>query len=397
MKVFYVTMKFPAMSETFAGHDVLTLYQKGIDISVHSLLNKGKYAERFKKERRLEKIWITHNNFFAMLKGLIYGIRRVNLLIDLIVWIIKTNLKNKNHLLKSIFLIPRTVDIFNTIEKERPDVVHLFWGHFPSIVGYLVEKYHPDITVTIFLGAYDLEMNYNGTKPVACSAKAVFTHAKCNVPIIKRLGVNPENITVCYRGIDLERFSLESIPKKINKRIVCASRLIESKGVDDVIKGFSKINKKYPDSTLVILGDGEKKAELVKMVKSLNLSSAVDFKGHVNQDVLFQEMKKAEIFMLLSKKQSERLPNVVKEAMLAKCLCIVSETPGIEELVENNGTGYIVKSGNFNKMYCIADNIFTNKVNRKPIVEKAFLHITNNFDIKKLMDNYIGIWESDKK
>ena len=25
-------------------------------------------------------------------------------------------------------------------KKEKPDVVHLFWGHYPSLVGFLVNK-----------------------------------------------------------------------------------------------------------------------------------------------------------------------------------------------------------------------------------------------------------------
>ncbi len=53
-------------------------------------------------------------------------------------------------------------------------------------------------------------------------------------------------------------------------------------------------------------------------------------------------MARSRVFLFLSTKVSERLPNVVKEAMLASCHCIVSETPGIRELVEPGVTGEIV-------------------------------------------------------
>ena len=44
-------------------------------------------------------------------------------------------------------------------------------------------------------------------------------------------------------------------------------------------------------------------------------------------------MSEAEFFFLMS--TTERIPNVVKEAMAAGCVCVVSETPGIRELVED--------------------------------------------------------------
>lgn len=396
MKVFYITMQFPAQSETFAGHDVLVLHEMGVDISVHSLLRKIKNWQQLIKERNLENIWVTHSDLFSVLKGVFIGINRISLLLDLVSWIIINNSKNKEHLLKSIMLIPRSLDIFSTIEKEKPDIVHLFWGHYPSIVGYLVQRYSSKSKTTMFLGAYDLEMNYNGSKSVAHNAGAVFTHAKCNVPMIEELGVNPQNINVSYRGVNLKKFNLENSPQKIKKRIVCAGRLIESKGVDDVINVFTKINAKFPDSTLVILGDGAKKVELEKMVAVLNLSNVVTFKGHVNQDNLFKEMKKAEVLMLLSKKQSERLPNVVKEAMLAKCLCVVTKTPGIEELVQNDYSGYVLVQQDLEEIYRIIDNIFTNKCAKEEMVENALQYITNNFDIEKLAKNYLKKWEEIK-
>ena len=53
-------------------------------------------------------------------------------------------------------------------------------------------------------------------------------------------------------------------------------------------------------------------------------------------------MAESDIFLFLSSKAGERLPNVVKEAMLSGCICIVSNTPGIDELIEDGKTGFII-------------------------------------------------------
>ena len=55
-----------------------------------------------------------------------------------------------------IALIPMSFYMFEKLKKEKPDIVHLFWGHYPSLVGYLVKKNMPDTKLSQFLGAYDL-------------------------------------------------------------------------------------------------------------------------------------------------------------------------------------------------------------------------------------------------
>ena len=41
-------------------------------------------------------------------------------------------------MLKSVVFVPRSLDLLASVRARRPDVVHLFWGHYPAIVGYLV-------------------------------------------------------------------------------------------------------------------------------------------------------------------------------------------------------------------------------------------------------------------
>ena len=54
-------------------------------------------------------------------------------------------------------------------------------------------------------------------------------------------------------------------------------------------------------------------------------------------------MQSASIFLSLSKKPSERLPNVLKEALWAGCAVISSDTEGIQELVADPSMGMIVQ------------------------------------------------------
>ena len=53
---------------------------------------------------------------------------------------IKNDLKKTGHFIRCFALIPACFYILSQLKKEKPDVVHLFWGHYPSLVGFLVRR-----------------------------------------------------------------------------------------------------------------------------------------------------------------------------------------------------------------------------------------------------------------
>ncbi len=155
MKVSYITMQFPAPSETFASNDIKAL---GVNISVYSLKNKDKNHNNLIKSRGLEKIKIISGDLSKNIFGIFFVFKNIFLFFSLFSWLFKNDLNKPKHLLKMIAFIPMSFYIFEKLKKEKPNVVHLFWGHYPSLVGYLVKKNMPDTKLSQFLGAYDLEL-----------------------------------------------------------------------------------------------------------------------------------------------------------------------------------------------------------------------------------------------
>jgi glycosyltransferase involved in cell wall biosynthesis len=238
-------------------------------------------------------------------------------------------------------------------------------------------------------------MEYGGSAPVAQKADMVRTLAEVNVEhISKAFGVPDDRITVLYDGVDLSRFhNTNLLEKKIKKRIVTAGRLIPSKGTDDTIKVFSRVLKRWPDASLVVLGDGPELERLQTLAESLAIQQAVTFKGHVSHEEVFEEMSQAEIFLFMSKKSSERLPNVVKEAIGCRCLCVTTETPGIEELLVNGKHGYLVAQGDVESATQYIDSAFSDSSIVQSMTQSAYHQLENKFDLERIMAQYREQWE----
>jgi glycosyltransferase involved in cell wall biosynthesis len=101
-------------------------------------------------------------------------------------------------------------------------------------------------------------------------------------------------------------------------------------------------------------------------------------------------MASAQYFLFLSEKKSERLSNVIKEAMACKCICICSKTIGINELITDGFNGYILKNSydlNFEDYFTISEDA------QKLLTHNADITIKNNFNIVNSHQQYLNFWK----
>ena len=125
--------------------------------------------------------------------------------------------------------------------------------------------------------------------------------------------VSEKNIEILHNHDDTSFIRLSMYPiRRFDKGGVCyvaSGRLTYQKGFDRLIKWFSTMNNKK--STLVILGDGSDKNDLIQQVNDLGLYNRVKFVGFCNNP--WQWYAGADCFLLSSR--WEGLPNVVLESL----------------------------------------------------------------------------------
>lgn len=395
MKISYITMQFPAPSETFTSSDIQNLSRLNSNVKVYSLKSKHKNFYKMVNDRKLQNISIFTCEVKENILGLIEIIKSPFLFVSLLFWLTKNDLKKIGHFIRCFALIPACFYILSQLKKEKPDVIHLFWGHYPSLVGFLAKKVLKNSKISMFLGAYDLEYNLNISKDLAKNADFIFTHAKANIPQLNKMNISTDKINVIHRGINIKDLSLviENINKKSNQ-IICAGRFLPDKGFDKVIDIFSKLHKNINNSNLVLVGYGSAQSDLEKQTIDLHIESNVTFTGYLSQNDVLKFMAESDIFLFLSSKAGERLPNVVKEAMLAGCICIVSNTPGINELIENGKTGFIIEENNYDLIPNLISSL--DEIKKEEIRTNAKEFILKNFDVELSMKKYINIWKSNE-
>jgi colanic acid/amylovoran biosynthesis glycosyltransferase len=346
------------------------------------------------RERGVAHTDISNNGIRPTLHGLLAAIARPVLLLRSLHWIFRSNRSDARDLLASLLLLPRAFDILADLERRPPNVVHMYWGHYPALVGYLVQHRLPRVATSISIVAYDLNWEYGGAIEVVRRADVIRTHARANAAhIVRFTGVAADRINVIYNGVDVAWLkSIAARHHKVRHRLVVAGSLNPKKGIDDAITAFAYVRSTWPDATLVVVGDGNDRARLADLCRSLGVADGVEFLGHVPHARVIDEMSKAEVFMLLSRADGERLPNVVKEAMMCGCLCITTPTPGINELLADGVSGFIVPMRDAVGASEIVNQVFAGRVDKTKMISAGRQHIRLHFDLNRTAPRYEALW-----
>ncbi len=390
-KVLYVTMRFPRPSEAFAAVEIRALCRAGAEVSVECLRWRPENCNSLIESHRLTNLPLGHNTIRSNARGLLYGLSRPDVFRYLVSSIFRCAALRPLDVLRSLLLAPRILELYSQIEKDRPDVVHLFWGHYPSLLGLLVQRFSPSVAVSLFLGAYDLGRNYRGSGELARRAAIVWTHTEANSSAIRELGVDPSRIVVCHRGIELNT-NASATTGKIPGRILAVERLIPSKHTKDTILAFAALQKTFPHARLVILGDGPERLALTQMVSDLRLSEVVQLLGFVSHDEVFRQMLEAEILVSMSRHPSERLPNVVKEAMARCCVPVVTWSLGIEELIDDSVDGFVIPHGKPDIAAERIGKLLLSRELRLNLAQHAREKVADKFDVDALTQYRLQVW-----
>jgi len=166
------------------------------------------------------------------------------------------------------------------------------------------------------------------------SDRLICTSERMKNEFISDLSIPEKKIYILHNPVDVNLVRSSAFPvKRFDKGGVCyvaSGRLVYQKGFDRLLYWFSKI--KNQKSTLVILGEGILKNELVQKTKLLDLQAQVKFIGFCNNP--WQWYAGADVFLLSSR--WEGMPNSVLESLACGVPVIATvESGGILEITEN--------------------------------------------------------------
>ena len=140
-----------------------------------------------------------------------------------------------------------------------------------------------------------------------------------------------------YNPFPIERFAAIGDPAGAEFDFMFLGRLVSEKGVDTLIRAFAEVAERHQEPVrLLIIGDGDRRAELTGLAAEMGVSDSVVFAGQHQGDSLAQWVAKGRIAVLPSV-WYEAMGGVAVELMAAGRNLIVSEHGGLAECMGDAG------------------------------------------------------------
>jgi glycosyltransferase involved in cell wall biosynthesis len=128
--------------------------------------------------------------------------------------------------------------------------------------------------------------------------------------------------------------------------VIFVGRLVEEKGVGDLLHAVALLSPSRPDVSALILGDGQQRAEFEAMAAQLGIAGRVTFVGWVDPVEVPSYLAAADVFVGPSKSSPEGWLEgqglTFVEAMLAGTPVVGTDCGGIVDLVKHEDTGLVV-------------------------------------------------------
>lgn len=286
---------------------------------------------------------------------------------------------------KYVMLIGKVKRLVNEI---NPDILH---AHYASSYGFLGAStgVHPYIISLWGSDIYDfpkknilfkkfLERNLERADIILSTSRVMADEAK---------KYTDKNIEITPFGVDIDLFKPidDSKKKESDKLIIGTIKAFEKQyGIEDLVKAFGLLSKKYKNIYLELGGSGSQQGELEQLIKSLGIEDRVKFLGFMPQRSVVEALNRFNIAVFPSIFESFGVAAV--EAQACGIPVIVSNAEGLKEATCPGRSSIQVEKGNVEQLAEALQELITNEKLRKDMGRFGRIFVEENFNIKDNFD-----------
>jgi glycosyltransferase involved in cell wall biosynthesis len=260
-------------------------------------------------------------------------------------------------------------------------ILHTVHGYaFDSVPNYIVKRVFMSLEI---IGGL-------------VSDHVIFLHDDDAKIAIDKLFLTSNKVLIIPNGTDVNLFSLREKQQPvlwgdsdspINLTFGFIGRLWEQKNPEEFVSAALSLLKEFAKLpytlNFVLVGDGDLKEDLIKLVKSENLTEYFHFLGWRNDTAFL--LNQFDVFVLPSK--WEGMPLAIIEAMSSGLPCLVSNISGNNHLISHRIEGLLHESGNVSSLKDNMKELVLDSNLRALFAKNALKSAHDNYNI----DNRIKI------
>jgi len=263
-----------------------------------------------------------------------------------------------------LFFLSELYYALKLVRKENVDTIQSHWLIPGGLIGAICKKVYgkKHISTELAAGLAALEILpfkkeiFKFIIRNSDRLTVLSTYIRDKLLCLEGSEILKKKIVIIPLGIDLNLYKQNNnkllLKKKYNIKsknvILFIGRIVEKKGVQYLIKAMPKILPKYPDTELIICGDGPLRTELENLTMNMDLGNCIRFAGYVsNENIKIEYLSLSDILVvpsiLTKNKDTEGLGVVILEGLATGTAVIASDIGGITDIINDGFNGFLVK------------------------------------------------------
>ncbi len=400
----YLVSWFPKITETFIVREMHAVESLGVSIELFPI--KRNWASIIQPEAQdyVERARFQPLFGLQVLKCNLRTILDRPWLYLSTLWIlISANLGSLRFLTRALVFFPFAVATANRMQQLGIRHIHAHFASHPAAAAWIIWRFS-GIGYSFVAHGSDLHRDQHMLLEKTRDAKFVVAISEYNRRmIIDKCGVEyAKKVHVVHCGVDPRQFSLRVNPTPFERgsgvfQIVCVGTLHEVKGQRFLIEACAQLKAAGVAFVCHLLGDGEDRTELERLVVKLGLENEVFFHGHVNSQKVAEQLRDADCLVTPSifsrDGRREGIPVVLMEAMACGVAVVASKISGIPELVKDEFCGLLVEPGDVESIYGAIRRLQEDGELRKRLAMNADTHVRASFDSRTNARRLVELFE----
>nr|WP_241664531.1 glycosyltransferase [Ningiella ruwaisensis] len=284
------------------------------------------------------------------------------------------------------------------IKDEGIDVIHTH-GYKSDILGVIAAR-QAKVPVVItphgFENAQDFKLRtfiWLGCQAMRFADKVVPLSPQL-MQDVQKYGIKEPKRVYIQNGVDLSEVDKvrQAEPKiKPSKiRIGFIGQMISRKNIKDILDIFDDLAKNRKDIELVLLGDGEERAQLEMYAQTLASRDDIHFLGY--KDDRLDYLKSFDLFVMTS--TLEGIPRCLMEACAMGIPVAAYDIAGIDQLITHQQTGLLAPLGNKQLLSEYWNTLISEPAVASKLAEEARHNVNDKYSAKRMANEYQTLFNS---
>ncbi|WP_217586562.1 glycosyltransferase family 4 protein [Lentibacillus saliphilus] len=180
--------------------------------------------------------------------------------------------------------------------------------------------------------------------------------------------------------------------KESNVVFTFIGRMVEEKGVLELLRSFKLLTKEHPNAKLLMIGDlpeSERDTSSIHEIKALMNQDNVHFLGY--RDDIKNLLSISDVFVLPSYR--EGLPRSIIEAMAMENAIIATNIRGCREQVISGVNGYLVNRRSIEELKSAMEQMLRNQVEIKEMAKESRVFALEKFNEEKVLTKQMKLFD----